>query len=134
MQGLPWNAAIVVVGASLALVGSLIVVYLKAIKQCLAGMGERLDKQDEKIEKLEAGQQKLGERRAECKDEFVGVGAWVREAGYTRQKLDQAVESMRALQERMDILSQMPQMASQIAAATAKQVLDEVGRQNERTH
>lgn len=74
------------------------------------------------MNRLEDEQKKLTQRKANCQNEFVSSGQWVREAGYTRQRLDETVTLVQQLSAKVDIQSQLPKFAAEIAAATVTEI------------
>jgi len=79
---------------------------------------------NKRIETLEANQQIFMQRKSECQQEFVPVGQFIRDAGYTRKRLDDVVEAVTALTGKLDVVSQLPQIAGQIASQTVREMLE----------
>ena len=95
--------------AAAALTGALVLYTLKE-------MGKRLDR-------VEAEQKKLSERKVDCQQEFVEVGAFLRETGYTRKQLDETLKGLAGLAGKLEVVNQLPQIAGQIAAQTVKEMI-----------
>jgi len=112
-----WTIVAAVTTGFMAVVGALIVINLKSIKSCLATMSKRMDRHDDRLEKLESV-------KIACKDEFVNIGQFLREAGYNRQSIEALTKTVRSVEAKIDNLNQMPQIAGQIASQTVKEMLE----------
>lgn len=99
----------VILNAAASIIGSLVLYNLK--------------QQEKRIDKLEFDYKALVSRKTDCKDEFVSSGAWVREAGYTRQRLDDAISLIATLTAKVDLRSEIPLIASQVAASTVAEMM-----------
>jgi hypothetical protein len=104
-----WQVILVVISAFASLTSSLV---LYAFKRHVA-----------RIDKLEENYVKLSQRKQDCQNEFVGSGAWIREAGYTRQRLDDAIAAVERLSAKVELKSEIPLIASQVAAATVAEMM-----------
>jgi len=99
----------VILSAAATLISSLVLYNLK--------------QQEKRIDKLETDYKLLAARKTDCKDEFVSSGIWVREAGYTRQRLDDAISLIASLSAKVDLRTEIPMIASQVAAATVAEMM-----------
>jgi len=106
----------IVLSASATIIGMLVLYNLRMLSK-------RLDEQERRIGRIEADAKLLSARKQNCQREFVGVGHFLREAGYTRRRLDDVVEAVKELGGKFEIISQLPQIAGQIASNTVKEMV-----------
>ena len=111
----------IILSAAATLIGLLVLWNLRMLAKQLAGHEAR-------IVGIEAEQKRLAERKAECQQEFVPIGQFLRESGYTRKRLDEAIEVLRGLMGKLEVLAQLPQIAGQIASQTVKEMMSIKGR------
>jgi len=102
--------------AAAALIGALVLYTLKT-------MSKRLDSQESRMNAIETEQKFLAGRKIDCQQEFVEVGAFLRETGYTRKQLDQTLTGLAGLSGKLEVVNQLPQIAGQIAAQTVKEMV-----------
>ncbi len=119
----PWN---IILGFLLSFVGAMIVFYLRSIKQCVDGMGTRLDKQDNRIEASQAEVSRMAQQFAACKidsqREFVTAESFIKSESYTRKKLDKIAESFATLEGQLKVVEQLPKIIGQITREVVTQV------------
>jgi len=104
----------ILLSATATLIGALVLWNLKAITK--------------RLEAVEAEQKKLATRKETCQQEFVGIGQFLRESGYTRKRLDDTVEAVKGMSAKLDVVSQLPQIAGQIASQTVKEMMSYVNK------
>jgi len=74
-----------------------------------------------RLDKVESDQKLLAARKVECQQEFISTGQFLRESGYTRQRLDQAIEVIKCLEGKVNIIEQLPNIVGRIVAETIKE-------------
>ena len=110
------QALSIILSASATIIGMLVLYNLRMLSK-------RLDEQERRISRLEADAKSLAARKQDCQQEFIGVGHFLREAGYTRRRLDDVVEAVKELGGKFEVISQLPQIAGQIASNTVKEMM-----------
>jgi len=108
----PLSAVIAIVGMLIAIVGSLIIVNLRAIKSIVTGLTSRLNQQDSKIG-LVATEAK--DCKVDCERRFVSTELFLRETGYHRRAIEQLTASVNRIDGKLTVVEQLPQIAGQIA-------------------
>ena len=106
----------ILLSAAAALIGLLVLWNLRILAR-------RLDEHEKRIETIEAEQKYLARRKENCQQEFVPIGAFLRETGYTRKRLDEVIEAVRGLEGKLEVISHLPQVAGQIASQTVKEMM-----------
>ena len=112
----------VLLSAAAALVGMLVLLYLRTLKQCISKLDSRMDKQDKRMDKIEAGHNRLAERKVDCQRDFVSSEAWIRSETYTRRKLDDIATSVSRLAGTLKLVENMPQICGQIASDIVREM------------
>ena len=122
----PWTVLATIVGSLAALVGSLLVLFLRSIKQDLRALCARNDKQDDLIaanrQGLGAMTKQLSACKIDCQRVTVSKEDWVRSEGYTRHELKQVTAILHRLEGKLQVVEQLPEICGQIAREVAKQV------------
>jgi len=108
--------------AAAALIGGLVLYTLKT-------MSKRLDTQENRMNLIETEQKFLAGRKVDCQQEFVSIGAFLRETGYTRKQLDETLKGLTSLSGKLEVVNQLPQIAGQIAAQTVKEMVRILGKE-----
>jgi len=103
-------------GAILTLVNGLILFNLKKLSSEIEETKTEIKNSNRRIEILE-------QRKSDCQRDFVSAEAWVRDSAYTRQKLDQLLESVASLTGSLKVIEQMPQICGQIAREAVQQTI-----------
>jgi len=103
-----------VLSAAASIIGALVLVNLRQISA-------RIDKTDLRLDRVETEQKFLAARKLECQQEFISTGQFLRESGYTRQRLDQAIEAIKCLEGKMGIMTQLPNIVGKIVSETIKE-------------
>lgn len=120
----PWN---IIVGFLLSFVGAMIVFYLRSIKQCVDGMGTRLDKQDNRIEasqeKVSEVSRQFAECKVDCQRNTVSKEDWVRSEGYTRKEIKDITAILHRMEGKLGIVERLPEICGQIARQVTEQAL-----------
>ena len=94
-------------------------------------LAKQLDSHEERLKSIEAEQKFLAGRKEACQQEFVPIGQFLRESGYTRKRLDDTVEVVKGMSAKLDVVSQLPQIAGQIASQTVKEMMTHIrGQKN----
>lgn len=122
----PLSAVIPIVGVCLTIVGALIILNLKSIKECLRNLTGRTDKQDTKIEKLSGNVEGLSGSIADCKVDcerrFVNSELFLRETGFQRRALETQSQTLSRMEGKLTVVDKMPQIAGDIARAVVKEM------------
>ena len=105
----------ILLSAAATIIGSLVLLNLRQLSR-------RLDNTDRRMDLLESEQKILAARKAECQQEFISTGQFLREAGYTRQRLDQAIEAIKCLEGKLGIMTQLPNIVGKIVSETLKEI------------
>ena len=126
MDLVPWSVVAVLVGGCISVVGALIVLNLRSIKKCIASLGERIDKQDDKIEKFETGVNQFYRDMTACKVDCdrtnVSKEDWVRSDAFTRQKLDNLADTLNRMNGKLQVIQKLPEICGNIAREIAAQI------------
>ena len=93
----------------------------------LSSIDKRIDRHDEQLGALNAEAKRLAERKIECQTEFIDVGQFLKETGYTRKRLDDVIELVKEISGRLDVIAQLPQICGQIASQTVKELMSYIG-------
>jgi len=107
--------------AAATLIGSLVLWNLRML-------AKRLDMHEKRLDTIETEQKRLRSRKEKCQQEFVDTGQFLREAGYTRKRLDEAVEAVKGLAGRLEVVNQLPNIAGQIASQTVKEMMSLINK------
>ena len=122
----PLGITIAIVGALLSIVGSLIVLNLKSIKNCLRPITDRLNKQEERIDKasdeVKALQTGFGECKVDCERTFVASELFLRETGFARRSMENATASINRVEGKLDVVDKFPQICGDISREIVKQM------------
>jgi len=110
-----------VVLAAVGVIGLLIVLNLRTIKDCVRNFGARLDKQDEKIDNVAASQI---ECQRECTNQFVDKVDFIRNVNKQERTLETLASMTSEIKGSLKVFDKMPQMAGEIA----RQVTQELKR------
>lgn len=108
----PLSAVVAIVGMLVAIVGSLIVVNLRAIKSVVTGLASRLNQQDSKIGDIAVEQKDC---KVDCERRFVTTELFLRETGYQRRAIEELTASVNRIDGKLTVVEQLPQIAGQIA-------------------
>jgi len=111
----------ILLSAAAALIGLLVLWNLRMLAR-------RLDEHERRLDRIETEQKFLAGRKENCQQEFAPVGQFLRESGYTRKRLDETIEAVRALGGKLEIVSQLPQIAGQIASQTVKEMMSLINK------
>jgi hypothetical protein len=106
----------ILLSAAATLIGTLVLWNFKMLEK-------RLDSQEDRLKNLEQNQLILTKQKETCQQEFVPIGQFLRESGYTRKRLDDAIEALKGVSVKVDIVSQLPQIVSQIVSQTVKELM-----------
>lgn len=123
MPDTAWNVVAALFGGLATVVGALIVLYLKSIKQSLCSFGARIDKQDDRIDHNLNQINKLGTRMStwqmEAGQSLVSKEDWVRGEGYSRREIKSLADSMTRIEGKLEIVQKLPEICGQIAHQVA---------------
>jgi len=123
-----------IVGAAIVVVGSLIVLNLRSIKNCIRAFSSRADKQDIQIEKARDSVKKLqadfGNCKIDCERVFVSKELFLRETGFQRRTLEGLSASVNRLDGKLTVVEKLPQICGDISQAVVKEMKN--GGQNGR--
>jgi hypothetical protein len=110
---------IAVVGSCLALVGSLIVLNLRAIKGCIRSFTTRVDKVEDKQAMLNKDFQSC---KVDCEREFTSKELFLRETGYARQTLEKLNASVSNLDGKLTVVEKLPQICGDISREIVREM------------
>ncbi len=108
-----------VVLAAVGVVGLLIVLNLRTIKQCVRDFAARIDKQDEKIDNVAASQIAC---QRECTNQFVDKVDFIRNVNKQERSLDSLVKLVSEIKGSMRAFEQLPKMSGEIAREIVKEL------------
>ena len=111
---------ITVVGGLLAIVGSLIVLNLRSIKKCLAGIDRRLDGHEERIATIEQ------DHRDDIRSS-VSKEDWVRSEAFTRNKLDRLSVTLSRIEGKLQVVEKLPEVSGAVAREIVKELIQAKG-------
>lgn len=119
MPQMSGQVVLTVVLAAVGVVGLLIVLNLRTIKECVRSFGARLDKQDEKIDTIAASQITC---QKECTSQFVDKVDWIRNVNKQERTLDTLTTMVSEINGSMKVIEQMPKIAGEIARQVAQEI------------
>jgi hypothetical protein len=108
----PLSAVVAIVGMLVAVVGSLIVVNLRAIKSIVTGLTSRLNQQDSTIGLIAT---ETKDCKVDCERRFVSSELFLRETGYQRRAIEVLTAAINRLDGKLTVVEQLPQIAGKIA-------------------
>lgn len=111
--------AIVITGALISVVGSLIVFNLKSIKKCISSLFERIDKQDEDLKSYKDDFQNL---KIDSERRFVNSETFLRETGFTRRTLERLSTSQDRIEGKLSVVDKLPEISGNIAREIVKEM------------
>lgn len=115
----PLGVTIAIVGALLSVVGGLIVLNLKSIKNCLRSVTDRLNKQESRIDKTSDEVKAL---QINCERTFVPNELFLRETGFARRSMENATASINRVEGKLDVVDKLPQICGDISREIVKQM------------
>jgi len=118
-SSVPWNIVAAVVGAALSLVGVLIVLNLRSIKNCLKKLDVRIDKHDANIKSVETD---VVSCKIECSRTFVSSESFLRETGFARRSLETLTASVNNLAGKLTVVERLPQICGDISREIVRQM------------
>jgi len=111
--------AVTIIGGLLALVGALIVLYLRSIKGLIHG-------QEEQIRSIRGKTEGAGERLLECKVDcdrnMVSKEDWVRSEGYTRKEIKELGTTLARIEGKLAIAENMPEIIGSTVRGVVKEL------------
>lgn len=111
---------VTVIGALLGIVGMLIVLNLRSIKNSLASIDKRLDGHEERIATIEQ------DHRDDIRNS-VDKEDWVRSEAYTRNKLDRLNVSLNRIEGKLQVVEKLPEVSGAIAREIVKELTRKKG-------
>lgn len=128
----PWGIVATIIGSAVVVVGSLIVLNLRAIKQCVRSLGGRINKQDTQIEKAQREVKTLHTGFANCKVDcertFVNKELFLRETGFARRTLEDLSTSVNRLDGKLTVVEKLPQICGNISREIVKEMKNGVSQ------
>ena len=125
-MNIPLSVAIVIAAALLGIVGSLIILNLRAIKSCVRNFTQRVEKHDRLIEKNQEKLSGIGTDFAKCKVDceraFVDSEIFLRETGYTRRSIQSLSESVNRMEGALRVVEKLPQICGNISREIVKEM------------
>ncbi len=121
-----WTIVASIIGAAIVVVGSLIVLNLRSIKDCLRSYGKRIDKQDNQIEKAQTDvkivQTDFSVCKVDCERSFVNKELFLRETGFTRRTLENVTAAVNRLDGKLTVVEKLPQICGDISREIVKEM------------
>jgi len=124
-MNMPLTVFAVVIGGCLSVVGSLIVLNLRSIKQCITKFERRIEKQDNAVRELETG---FTACKIDCDRTFVNSEVFLRETGFARRTLENLSSSVSRLEGKLTVVEKLPQICGDISREIVKEMKN--GAQN----
>lgn len=125
-MNVPLTLVAVLIGGCLAIVGSLIVLNLRSIKNCVRTFTTRVDKQDKQIEKTKDNMKSLGtdfvKCKVDCERSYVSAELFLRETGYTRRSMQTLTESVNRMEGKLTVTEKLPQICGEISREIVKEM------------
>ncbi len=123
---LPWNVLASIVSAGAVIIGGLVALYLRSIKQDLHALSERNDKQDDLIAGNQQGMTALGQQLATCKIDCQAVTVskedYIRSEGRMRRQLEQLTAAINRLEGQLQVMQQLPEVCGKIVGKVVEQL------------
>lgn len=125
-MNVPLSVAIVIATALLGIVGSLIILNLRAIKGCLRTFTQRVEKQEKQIEKAQEKLTGIGtdfqKCKVDCERSFVSTELFLRETGFTRRSMQNLTTSVNRIEGKLTVVEQMPKIVGDISREIVKEM------------
>lgn len=102
-----------------SIVGALIIVNLKSIKDCLRKLTTRTDKQDERIAEIAAGQ---ADCKIDCERRFVTAEGFLRETGFQRREMGKMADGLARIEGKLGVTEKLPEICGKIASQVVKEM------------
>lgn len=134
MENLLWNIVAVIVGGCISVIGAMIAFNLRSIKKCLSGLGLRIDKQDDRIEKTRdeviALSGSMSACKIDCDRTFVNSEVFLRETGFARRTMENVTSAVNRVEGKLTVVEKLPQICGNISREIVKEMKN--GAPNER--
>ena len=111
-MNVPLTLTAVLVGGCLAIVGSLIILYLRSIKHY----------QDKQLERGQELQTRFANCKVDCDRTFVKTEVFLRETGFTRRALENLTASVNRLEGKLTITEKLPEIVGSISREIVKEM------------
>ena len=125
-MNVPLTVVAIIAAALLAIVGSLIVLNLRSIKSCIRSFTQRVDKQDNQIEKAKDDMKSLGKDftkcKVDCERSFVSAELFLRETGFTRRSIETLNQSVNRMEGKLTVVEKLPQICGDISREIVKEM------------
>ena len=132
-MNIPLSVAIVIAAALLSIIGSLIVVNLRAIKSCVRSFTQRVEKQEKQAEKTEQSLNKTNDEikslnndftkcKVDCERSFVRDESFLRETGFLRRSMDTLTQSVNRMEGSLRVVEKLPQICGDISREIVKEM------------
>jgi len=122
----PLSVVIAIVGPIVALVGTLIVLNLRSIKSCIRGWTQRIDKQDQELDRAKKEVRTLGiemrDCKVDCERSFVSAELFLRETGFTRRSIEHLTSSVNRIEGKFSIVDKLPQICGDISREIVREM------------
>ena len=115
----PLSAAIAIAGVLASICGSLIILNLKSIKDCLRKLTTRTDRQDDRITKIAAAQDAC---KIDCERRFVDSEVFLRETGFQRRSMENLTASVSRLDGKLTVVEKLPEISANIARSVVAEM------------
>jgi len=113
----------IIVNFLLSIIGGMIIIYLRSIKQGLAVFSQRIDQQDSRIAESENELKKITQRISDCKVDCnrttVSKEDWVRGEAVSRSELKTVTSILNRMEGQLTIIEKLPDICGQIASQIA---------------
>ena len=125
-MNVPLTIVIALAAALLSIVGSLIILNLRAIKTCVRSFTQRIDRQDKLIEKAGDEVKELTTNMAVCKVDCdrntVSKEDWVRSEGFTRREIKDIAGTLNRIEGKFGMVEKIPEICGGIVREVVTQL------------
>jgi hypothetical protein len=118
-MNVPWTLVAAIVGGCLAIVGSLIVLNLRSIKNCLRSQNKQVENTQVDLKQLQTG---FADCKLDCDRTFVKSEVFLRETGFTRRALEDLTASASRLEGKLTVVDQLPKICGDISREIVKEM------------
>jgi hypothetical protein len=118
-MNVPLTLVAVLVGGCLAIVGSLIVLNLRSIKNCLRNQDKQIERAQDDVRQQ---QNNLTTCKIDCDRNFVKAEVFLRETGFARRALEGLTASVNRLDGKLTVVEKLPQICGDISREIVKEM------------
>jgi len=115
-----------ITAALLGIVGSLIILNLQSIKGSLSLFTQRIDRQDELIERTQKELVVIGtdfvKCKVDCERNFISAELFLRETGLTRRSMESLTQSVNRMEGKLTLVEKLPQICGDISREIVREM------------